>query len=176
MGPLKDHFTKVWQTDFRQWKYSGYNLVEEINEYRRELNNKRILDVGCGHNDLKRFFGDDLTGIDLCITDGPDHVCDILEFEAPHQFGICLCLGSVNFGEIEDVEPRLKKCIDLVVEGGYLIFRANPGIQMSPDVKFFDWRESDIDYFGKKYHLNIVNPIRVDTDKRLVWHWQKGEG
>ena len=46
---LDRYFSKYWQNDMKKWKYSGVQLIDEVNN----LNPRAVLDVGCGYNEFK---------------------------------------------------------------------------------------------------------------------------
>ena len=57
------------------------------------------LDVGCGDNKYKPYFGDKVTGIDP-YNEHADIVVSCLDFEPPHQYDIVTAMGSTsNFGD-----------------------------------------------------------------------------
>ena len=46
---LNRYFSKYWQNDMKKWKYSGVQLIDEVNN----LKPRAVLDVGCGYNEFK---------------------------------------------------------------------------------------------------------------------------
>ena len=43
---LNRYFSQYWQADMKKWKYSGLQLIDEVNA----LHPRAVLDVGCGYN------------------------------------------------------------------------------------------------------------------------------
>ena len=56
---LERYFSKYWQNDMKKWKYSGVQLIDEVNN----LKPRAVLDVGCGYNEFKGKINN-LIGID----------------------------------------------------------------------------------------------------------------
>ena len=46
---LNKYFSKYWQNDMKKWKYSGVQLIDEVNN----LKPRAVLDVGCGYNEFR---------------------------------------------------------------------------------------------------------------------------
>ena len=56
---LERYFSKYRQNDMKKWKYSGVQLINEVNN----LKPRAVLDVGCGYNEFKGKINN-LIGID----------------------------------------------------------------------------------------------------------------
>lgn len=132
-------------------KMTGAVLKARLDEMLAENPNLRILDVGCGDNGWKRFWPDNVVGIDpynknACVQKG------ILDFETDETFDVVLCLGSINFGDRETIFNQVKKAADLVKQGGKMFWRCNPGITHGSGhaqwIDFYPWDHATLIEFG----------------------------
>ncbi len=145
---LETYFSGVWQDqNFKCLKYSGYQLVDYVNAQKPSS----VLDVGCGYN---RFKGKikNLVGIDP-YNDAADIKVSVENYiSAP--FEIALCLGSINFG---DVDHQLEKLHTLWRKEA--IFRVNPGIPHAwadyGDVEWYPWSLDKIYDIAERYDYEI---------------------
>ncbi len=46
---LSHYFTKIWQPQIKKYKYSGLDIIDEVNA----LNPDLVLDIGCGYNEFR---------------------------------------------------------------------------------------------------------------------------
>jgi len=167
---LERYFTKHWQSDIKKWKYSGLQLIEEVNN----LKPRNVLDVGCGYNEFKGKI-DFLTGIDP-YNPKADIKIDTLEYKSKEKFDVILCLGSINFGSQGKIEKEFAHCVSLLAEKGTMFFRANPGVQhdkVEADwIEFFAWNVPFIIELAQKHHLKVLD-IRDDSNKRKYFVYRK---
>ena len=70
------------------------------------------LDVGCGDNKYKRYFGDRVTGIDP-YNEAADIKVDVMSYN-PFKYDIVSAFGSVNFGD-RLIEPQVEKVVSFCV-------------------------------------------------------------
>jgi len=145
---LDTYFSGVWQDkNFESLKYSGYQLVDYVNDQAPSS----VLDVGCGYN---RFKGKikNLIGIDP-YNDAADIKVSVEEYNSA-PFEIALCLGSINFG---NVDYQLEKLHTLWRKEA--IFRVNPGIPHSwaeyGDIEWYPWTLDKIRSVANQYKYNI---------------------
>ena len=145
---LETYFSGVWQDqNFKCLEYSGYQLVDYVNAQKPSS----VLDVGCGYN---RFKGKikNLVGIDP-YNDAADIKVSVENYiSAP--FEIALCLGSINFG---DVDHQLEKLHTLWRKEA--IFRVNPGIPHAwadyGDVEWYPWSLDKIYNIAERYDYEV---------------------
>ncbi len=145
---LETYFSGVWQDqNFKCLEYSGYQLVDYVNAQKPSS----VLDVGCGYN---RFKGKikNLVGIDP-YNDAADIKVSVENYiSAP--FEIALCLGSINFG---DVDHQLEKLHTLWRKEA--IFRVNPGIPHAwadyGDVEWYSWSLDKIYDIAERYDYEV---------------------
>ena len=167
---LHKYFSKYWQNDMKKWKYSGVQLIDEVNS----LKPRAVLDVGCGYNEFKGRI-DNLVGIDP-YNDKADLQISTLEYKTAEKYDVILCLGSVNFGDREKIVAEVGRCVNLLADNGTMFFRVNPGMQHDkPEadwIEFFGWNVPFIIELAEMYNLKILD-IRDDTNQRKYFVYRK---
>ena len=167
---LNKYFSKYWQNDMKKWKYSGVQLIDEVNSLRP----RAVLDVGCGYNEFKNKI-DNLIGIDP-YNDKADIQVRTLDYQSDKLFDVILCLGSVNFGSKEKIIAEVSKCVNLLADGGTMFFRVNPGVQHDkPEahwIEFYAWNVPFIIELSEMFQLKILD-IRDDTNQRKYFIYRK---
>jgi SAM-dependent methyltransferase len=167
---LHKYFSKYWQNDMKKWKYSGVQLIDEVNS----LKPRAVLDVGCGYNEFKGRI-DNLVGIDP-YNDKADLQISTLEYKTTEKYDVILCLGSVNFGHREKIVAEVGRCVNLLADNGTMFFRVNPGVQHDkPEadwIEFFAWNVPFIIELAEIYNLKILD-IRDDTNQRKYFIYRK---
>ena len=164
-------------------KMSGQVLVDRMKEETWET----WLDVGCGDNVYKGFFGDKITGIDP-YNDHADIKVSCLDFEPTHQYDIVTAMGSINFGDRSKIQAEVEKCVSFCKPGGKLFWRFNPGIthedpqNMAYWVDFFEWSEAICREFAEIYNCTVddfgwdnpeTHPTRIRYGPRHYSEWTK---
>lgn len=167
---LHKYFSTYWQNDMKKWKYSGVQLIDEVNA----LKPRAVLDVGCGYNEFKGRI-DNLVGIDP-YNDKADLQVSTLEYKTDNKYDVILCLGSVNFGDRDKIIAEVGRCVNLLAENGTMFFRVNPGVQHDkPEahwIEFFAWNVPFIIELAEIYNLKILD-IRDDTNQRKYFVYKK---
>ncbi len=167
---LHKYFSKYWQNDMKKWKYSGVQLIDEVNG----LKPRAVLDVGCGYNEFKGKI-DNLIGIDP-YNDLADFQVGTLEYKTDQKFDVILCLGSVNFGSRSKIIDEVAKCVKLLSDGGTMFFRVNPGVKHDkPEadwIEFFGWNVPFIIELSEMFKLKVLD-IRDDTNQRKYFVYKK---
>ena len=167
---LHKYFSKYWENDIKKWKYSGLALVDEVNS----LKPRAVLDVGCGYNEFKGKI-DNLIGIDP-YNDQADLQVATLEYKTDQKFDVIMCLGSVNFGSRDKIIAEIKRCVDLLEDGGTMFFRVNPGVQHNkPEamwIEFFAWNVPFIIELSEIFNLKVLD-IRDDSNQRKYFIYRK---
>ena len=167
---LHKYFSKYWQNDMKKWKYSGLALIDEVNS----LKPRAVLDVGCGYNEFKGKINN-LIGIDP-YNKNADLQVSAIDYKTDEKFDVILCLGSVNFGNRDKIITEIKKCVELLANGGTMFFRVNPGVQHDkPEAKwieFFAWNVPFIIELSNMFNLDILD-IRDDTNQRKYFIFRK---
>jgi cyclopropane fatty-acyl-phospholipid synthase-like methyltransferase len=189
---LEDYFKynennspELWNTDLSCYPLSGLNLIPQITN----LNPHKILDVGCGYNEFKKYFWN-LEGVDLANANA-DWVGDILDYPAnDNTYDVILALGSVNFIDQQTVYKQMKWIANKLKVGGTIFMRVNPSNPPSSTIlnQFYAWSIEDIYKVGEENNLQIVdnsihfeNRIKSDlirggnnfSNLRLYWKYTK---
>jgi len=162
-------FAEMWKPRTGDYDYSGWALVDEINEQ----DPQHVLDVGCGYHPFKGRIKN-LTGIDP-YNDCADYMVDVLEYTmnvGKHDH--IVALGSINFGTREDIEQRFAHCVKLLAGNGKFYLRANPGIphKTGPYVDIFPWSFTIVGELAEKYNLKLLE-FKKDKNDRLYFVYQK---
>jgi len=159
---LANYFGKVWQPKTKKYKYSGLDIIDEVNA----LNPKAVLDLGCGYNEFKGKIKN-LTGVDP-FNKKADHVCSIVDYKPDTKYDVTICMGSINFGSADKIIRELCHAVDLTAPEGLLFFRANPGKQHeAPEAKwidFFNWTPEFIINVAKELDCVVVT-IKQDANR-----------
>lgn len=161
-------FGEIWRPNTDVYMYSGWALGEEINKQ----NPRAVLDVGCGYNQFKNRI-QNLVGIDP-YNNSADFMVDILDYNVPDKYDHILVLGSINFDQLEDVELRIKKCVDLLENGGKIYVRANPGEpwKQGPWIEIFPWSFEVAHEMARKFNLKLLT-FKKDNNNRLFFVYEK---
>ena len=145
-------FGSIWKPKTESHKFTGWEIVNAVNE----KNPVRVLDYGCGYNQFKdKIKG--LIGIDP-YNESADYIVDIFEYvDDLESFDAILVLGSLNFNSQDELEVRMKKLVSFLKPGGYMYFRANPGIQWpnGPYVDIFPWTFEFVVKLAKDNNLSV---------------------
>tara|TARA_B100001057_G_scaffold499272_1_gene609308 strand:+ start:695 stop:1351 length:657 start_codon:yes stop_codon:yes gene_type:complete len=167
---LHRYFAHHWQADMKKWKHSGLSLIDQIND----LKPRAVLDVGCGGNEFKGKVHN-LIGIDP-YNDGADYQVGLLDFRPLTKFDVILALGSINFGGRNKIVAEVSKCVNMLEDGGMIIFRVNPGIQHDkPEAKwieFYAWNVPFIIELAQMFNLQVLD-IKDDSNKRKYFIYKK---
>jgi SAM-dependent methyltransferase len=162
---LSRFFGEIWKPSTDKYQYSGWSLVDLINKQEP----KQVLDFGCGYNQFKGRINN-LVGIDP-YNNCADYMVDILDFNVePDSFDHIIVFGSLNFNSFEDIEVRFKRLVSLLMPGGRMYFRVNPGNlwPSGPYVDIFPWN-FDVAYNLAKNHGVALEKFKIDNGDRLYF-------
>lgn len=162
-------FGEIWQPDTDKYQYSGWGLVDLINK----KNPVAVLDFGCGYNPFKGRINN-LVGIDP-FNNQADFMVDVMDFAVePETYDHIIVFGSLNFGDLEDIETRFAKLNELLMPGGRMYFRANPGHlwPKGPYVDIFPWT-FEVAYKLAKTHGLQLEKFKQDNGDRLYFEIAK---
>lgn len=159
---VKRHFDNSPYTRDR-WKThskSSLNLVDWLTE----LNPRLVLDVGCGSNPFK---GKVKNVIGMDLADYPEADLGGMSAEAAYAANIfkdecadvVMALGSINFGDWDDIVNQLTICTKWCKPGGYIVLRARLNDHTERNLKNkgfhqFGWQIEDI--YRVTEHLSDV--------------------
>jgi SAM-dependent methyltransferase len=162
-------FGEIWKPNTEIYQYTGWGLVEEINKQ----DPKAVLDFGCGYNPFKGRIKN-LVGIDP-FNNCADYMVDILEFKVePESFDHIIVFGSLNFNSRDEIEERFAKLVSVLMPGGKMYFRANPGILWpnGPYVDIFPW-SFEVAYELAQTHNLELETFKKDANDRLYFVYSK---
>lgn len=126
--------------------YSGYKLLDKIQT------TESVIDVGCGANLFKQFLPN-LIGIDPA-TDEADFKVSIQDYTTDQKFDVALCLGSIQFGDINDVKNQIGKVVSLLKPHARIYWRCNPCVQPNPEW-FFRWNMDHHPQFAEEFGFKV---------------------
>lgn len=159
----------TWFPRTDEFEYTGWKIVDLINS----RNPRAVLDVGCGYNLFKGKINN-LIGIDIA-NKAADYMVDILDFDVPNEsYDHVIVFGSVNFGQFEDIEVRMKKVIDLTEKGGSIYIRANTGVNHPRGyyIDIYPWSFKDAFTLSERYGCELVT-LKKDSLDRLYIEMKK---
>lgn len=154
-------FGQIWKPTTESHKFTGWDLVNQVN-----FNNPtRVLDYGCGYNQFKdKIKG--LIGIDP-YNESADYMVDIFSYsDNAESFDAILALGSLNFNSQDELENRMERLVYYLKPGGFMYFRANPGITWPAGkyVDIFPWSFEFVVKLAKDYCLSLES-FKIDSGK-----------
>lgn len=162
-------FGEIWKPSTDIYQYSGWGMVEEINA----KDPKSVLDFGCGYNPFKGRIKN-LVGIDP-YNNCADYMVDILDFKVePESFDHIIAFGSLNFNGHKEIYQRFSKLVEVLMSGGKMYFRANPGIRWpnAVYVDIFPWT-FEIAYDLAQQHNLTLETFKKDSNNRLYFVYVK---
>ena len=131
-----------------QFRHSGLNLVNKIRS------TETVIDIGCGHNIFKKYIPT-LVGIDP-VYDAADYKIALQDFATDQKFNVAFCLGSIQNGNIADIEQQIGRVMDLLTPRARIHWRVNPGTGGS-NLEKFPWTLEDHYNLAKKFGFTIVD-------------------
>ena len=164
------YFRDSWTPDYSKFKLTGWALLDKIKD------DDVVLDIGCGFNLFKQKLGHRLWGIDPANKNADEMIS--WQNYIPHtDFNVYLALGSINFGDHQNVEFQVAKLAYHCKPGDRVYWRQNPGTADHPwkgveEVRFFPWTRKHNRDFCKKYSFTLAE-IKQDTGDRLYAQWIK---
>ena len=166
---LHKYFSKYWDNDMKKWKYSGVQLIDEVNN----LKPRAVLDVGCGYNEFKSKIPN-LIRIDP-YNNNADFQVGIEEYKTDTKFDVVIALGSINFGSTDKVFAELEKAVSLCTSKAVMFFRVNPGHQHDkPEAKwitFYPWNSNFIMNCADYFNVDVLD-LRNDSNNRMYFVWR----
>lgn len=197
LNTVKSHFENHPYTYEKFLTHDKTNLVliDELKDSKADL----ILDVGCGVNPFKQHVPN-VIGIDVAYYEEAD-LCMSIEEAHKHVFkknsvDVLLALGSINFGDFDNIKKQIGLMIDLVKPGGKMIMRGR-GLKSRNNLNLRQYRHHQWSLFNvydvhdtyshkvEWIHEPIVEtaksgkngaPGTPDPDRDMelfVWRWRK---
>jgi SAM-dependent methyltransferase len=154
----------IWQPRTEDYQYTGWSIVDRINKQ----NPVAVLDIGCGYNQFKSRIKN-LTGIDA-YNNCADYMVDVLDYNVPNEsYDHIIAFGSINFGNLFDIEKRMQKAFDLLKKGGTMYMRVNPGTshKNGPWIDIFEWSFEHAYNIAQKMNVELVT-FKVDNNRFYI--------
>jgi hypothetical protein len=170
---LNHYFGTTWYKNSDPCKKdtkSGQQLIDKIK------NHETVIDIGCGTNPFKNVIPN-LVGIDPAF-DQADYKCTIDEFNTEQRFDVALCLGSINFGSVNDIERQISKVVSLLKSPGRIYWRCNPGQQDHPDpgceqINFYPWSIEEHIRLSEMFGFKLVECCWEQNGRRIYAEWTR---
>ena len=170
---LNFYFNNIWRNRNRsldQYRFSGWALIDKVSP------TEKVLDVGCGDNPFKGKI-QNLIGIDPAFPEA-DFNCTIEEYASSTSelFDVAFCLGSINFGGVDEIEKQIASVIGLLKSGGRIYWRCNPGRKDHGNkdcesIDFYNWSIEEHVRLCDKFGCRLME-CRWDTQNRLYAEWR----
>ena len=168
---LNRYFSEYWVPNHRDGQLTNHARLSKMIK-----NTERVLDVGCGQNDFKKY-GIDVWGIDPAF-DEADEKCTIEEYQPQELFDVATCLGSINFGEESVISAQIAKVVSCLKPNARVYWRLNPGRKDHPhpeceSVPFYPWSFERLRNFAYQHGFQQVEESveRDDHSIRLFAIW-----
>jgi hypothetical protein len=166
---LNNYFGTTWQSNLKQYTYSGWALVDKINP------NELVLDVGCGFNEFKSRIPN-LVGIDPA-NDKADFKLPIEYFRNDIKFDVAFCLGSINFGKEINIVNQITHVIACLKPKSRIYWRCNPGLHdhgntECNNIDFYPWTIEKHVEFAELFGFKLT-VARWDTANRIYAEWTR---
>jgi hypothetical protein len=175
---LKEYFqAEKWQSSTDDFPLSGWALAESV----LALEPRFVVDAGCGHHPFRRKI-ENCIGIDL-VNPAADLVCAFEDAPLKDEaFDVVLALGSVNFGDIDNVRRDLVQVASWLRRGGTLFMRVNPGEPVGDSsIVIFPWTFELVPQLGEAAGLRVGSAVEEEwfdapwgvRARRFVWAYEK---
>lgn len=170
---LNRYFSQSWKPSTHAYTYSAYDaLAKKIQP------GQWVLDVGCGSNPFKQLLSN-VIGVDPA-NDKADHKVAIEDFETDQRFDVAMCLGSINFGTITDIEIAVCKVVSLLKPQSRIFWRLNPG-RHDHDcgdcklIQFFPWTHATLAKMAQEHGYIQTNQQQEASQSvvRLYAEWHR---
>jgi hypothetical protein len=171
---LDKYFSTIWKQRNRnldQYTHTGWALADKIQP------GESVVDVGCGDNPFREIIPN-LIGFDPAFVEA-DAQLTLEQFTlSNHQiFDVALCLGSINFGDRENIERQIGLVVGMLSAQGRIYWRCNPGSQDHGNVEcesiiFYPWSIPEHVRLADKFGFDLVDCC-WDTGNRIYAHWQR---
>ena len=169
---LNEYFHTVWHRkngSLDNLEKTGWALINKINP------GESVIDVGCGANPFKGKIPN-LIGFDPAF-DQADVKCTIEEFTSDEKFDVAFCLGSINFGDVADIERQIAKVITLLKSKARIYWRCNPGAQdhgneECKEISFYPWTMEEHVRLAELFKFKLVE-CSWDTRNRIYAEWTR---
>lgn len=169
---LNNYFLNIWSTSnnpsaLKDTK-SGMQLINKINS------GETVIDVGCGTNPFKGLIPN-LVGLDPAFEQA-DIRSTIDNYITDTKYDVAFCLGSINFGDADDIENQIAKIVSLLNPGGRIYWRCNPGRKDHNNVEceqieFYPWSLNEHVRLAEMFNFKVIEACWEQNNKRIYAEW-----
>ena len=164
---LNNYFSTHWRGHLNIYNYSGLSLSKKIKP------EEWVLDVGCGINAFKPLIAN-LVGIDPAFGQA-DYQTTIEDFETELRFDVAFCLGSINFGDENNIKHQIQCIVNLLKPTSRIYWRVNPGLNDHGNtecnkINFFPWSKKRLHDYAQEHGFKAQN-IKDDLNNRIYCEW-----
>ncbi len=166
---LNEYFANKWQSNLKQYKYSGWALVDKIQT------NEAVIDVGCGFNEFQGHIPN-LIGIDPANARA-DYRLSIEGFQSVSKFDVAFCLGSINFGNEDNILNQIGHVVRLLKPQARIYWRCNPGLADHNNeecklIDFYPWTIAKHAELAEQFGFRLA-VAKWDTSNRIYAEWHR---
>ena len=167
---VKEYFGKHWTSRTSTYEYSNHSIADKIKPH------ERVIDIGCGDNEFKPII-ENLVGIDIVNTKA-DVVVDFELYETDELFDVAICLGSIQYGDDDDMTRQIAKVIGLLKPKCRMYWRSNTGVrdhknEMVKIIPYYPWTKQQHEKYAEQFGFN-VDFIADDSHGRIYAEWSRG--
>jgi hypothetical protein len=167
---VKEYFGKHWTSRTSTYKYSNHSIAEKIKPH------ERVIDIGCGFNEFKPMIGN-LVGIDI-VNPKADVVVDLEHYETDELFDVAFCLGSIQYGDDDDMTRQIGKVANILKPSGRIYWRSNTGVrdhknEMVKIVPYYPWTKQKHEQYAEQFGFTL-DFIADDSHGRIYAEWSRG--
>jgi len=172
---LNTYFSTAWRNrnrNFGNYQFSGFGLIDKV-----QLG-ERVIDIGCGINPFKGHIPN-LIGIDPAFPEADYQITleDYVKTNNLIRFNVAFCLGSINFGNKDDIEYQISLIVKLLRKkcGSRIYWRCNPGRKdhgntECEEIPFYDWSFDEHVRLADLFNFEITE-MEWDTNNRIYAEW-----
>lgn len=166
---LNNYFVDHWgHKGVPVYSITGLELASKVKD------DEWVLDVGCGRNLFKGKIKN-LVGIDPAF-DEADVKTTIENYQTDQMFDVALCLGSINFGNIDTIRNQIGLVVKYLKPQARIYWRCNPGLfdhgnKECELIEFFPWSEQWHITLSKEYGFNLEDLGR--DANRIYAEWKR---
>ena len=166
---IKEYFGKHWTSRTSSYTYSNHNIASKIKP------NERVIDIGCGNNEFKSLIPG-LVGIDI-INPNADIIVDFDSYTPDEKFDVALALGSIQYGNEQDIQQQLAKLADILNPVCRVYWRTNTGVRDHKSelvnlVPYYPWTTELHHQHAKEFGFK-VDFVADDLYGRLYAEWSR---
>jgi hypothetical protein len=165
-------FVRREQFTARRADYTPYCINKSLYKFLNAADDK-VLDIGCGENNLKLFWPDKIYGVDRTLEADTHAFVTDNEFTLLPKFKYGVAVNSLHFGNIEDnIALALTKCQKI-----WISLNNNQDITSFQDVDY--WKQfGKVEYFWCGVNSLTPNVIKtyLENDINYVWRVKQRNG